>query len=232
MAWQIFAEGQAVGSGGASRTPWRPTGRSCTLPKFVEISTRRENRKAPERQTPRPLRPPSGEVPGELLLRRGELYPVNTSTSTRSFAGSSHVAVEPGYEHLNRPQRIRRVDQDRARGLKRCIRCLKLRSVDLYAQAMCRGKLSLIAPCLPCAASARYDITPDGYLKLLESQSGTCALCQWKPDRHQRLHVDHDHQTGRVRGLLCRGCNLGLGHFKDDAARLARAAAYIQAGEL
>lgn len=56
------------------------------------------------------------------------------------------------------------------------------------------------------------------------ARDGECDICQeWQP----RLCVDHDHQVGRVRGLLCIPCNAGLGHFKDKAVSLRCAAAYL-----
>lgn len=63
------------------------------------------------------------------------------------------------------------------------------------------------------------------------SQGKACALCRDPIDIiGHGSHVDHDHATGRIRGLLCRHCNVGLGKFKDDPARLAAAIAYLQGG--
>src|SRR5206468_1902230 len=56
-----------------------------------------------------------------------------------------------------------------------------------------------------------------------------CAICKERPV--ERLCVDHHHPTELIRGLLCRLCNLGLGHFKDDIARLRAAIAYLEAFE-
>lgn len=76
-----------------------------------------------------------------------------------------------------------------------------------------------------------YGITADDYANLLASQGGRCAICgATEPGgRGNRLHVDHCHNSKRVRGLLCAGCNTGLGQMKDDPARLRRAADYLEA---
>lgn len=60
----------------------------------------------------------------------------------------------------------------------------------------------------------------------------TCDLCKKEvPPRVQRhkLHIDHDHRTGKIRGFLCNGCNTGLGKLGDDEAGLLRALEYIRA---
>lgn len=56
-----------------------------------------------------------------------------------------------------------------------------------------------------------------------EAQQYTCAICQ----RERKLVVDHDHSNGTVRGLLCDGCNRGLGYFGDDTTRLRMAIDYV-----
>lgn len=80
-----------------------------------------------------------------------------------------------------------------------------------------------------CALKTRYGITIAQYDALAEAQGGGCALCGKACTTGKRLAVDHDHATGRVRGLLCRKCNRGLGHFDDDPAALRRAADYLTA---
>lgn len=59
-----------------------------------------------------------------------------------------------------------------------------------------------------------------------ESQGGRCAIC--KQPSEKSLHLDHCHETQRLRGLLCRDCNLGLGFFKDDPKRLQEAIDYLR----
>lgn len=78
----------------------------------------------------------------------------------------------------------------------------------------------------------RYGITPQRYLQMHEEQSGACAICNVAPkDRHSRyrrtLCVDHNHETGMVRALLCDDCNKGLGCFKEDPQRLLDAFRYL-----
>ena len=70
----------------------------------------------------------------------------------------------------------------------------------------------------------RYGITAEQYDAMAAGQGSLCLLCRVRPPKH----VDHDHLTGKVRGLLCSGCNQGLGNFKDDAARLRAAADYVE----
>lgn len=64
---------------------------------------------------------------------------------------------------------------------------------------------------------------------MIAQQHGVCAICGCPPtDKRARWCLDHDHATKRLRALLCLGCNMGLGHFKDNAHLLRQAAAYIE----
>lgn len=74
----------------------------------------------------------------------------------------------------------------------------------------------------------KYGITPEIYLEMLDRQGGVCALCK-KPGDGKALCVDHDHASGKVRGLLCHSCNVALGLLKDDAEVLRRAIEYLAA---
>lgn len=75
---------------------------------------------------------------------------------------------------------------------------------------------------------AKYGLTVDAFLQMNDAQGGLCAICRRACDTAQRLSVDHDHETGRVRGLLCRRCNGAIGLFREDLAVLAAAIEYLR----
>lgn len=74
----------------------------------------------------------------------------------------------------------------------------------------------------------KYKISLEEYNSLHETQQGLCAICQ-EPPSSRGLVVDHDHDTGVVRGLLCDSCNVGIGALKDDPKILRNAALYLEA---
>lgn len=76
-----------------------------------------------------------------------------------------------------------------------------------------------------------FGLSLEAYEELLRAQCGRCRVCGRLPRTGSSLHVDHDHETGEVRGLLCFRCNGGLGQFGEDAERLALAVDYL-AGDL
>ena len=73
---------------------------------------------------------------------------------------------------------------------------------------------------------ARYGITIDEYDARFKDQGGVCAIC-YEP-AEGRLYVDHDHETGEVRGLLCRDCNSALGLLRDNTDRMRSAIKYLE----
>jgi hypothetical protein len=86
--------------------------------------------------------------------------------------------------------------------------------------------------CHPCKRRhnklrQHYGIGSADYNRMLAEQDGRCAVCRGESDGHGELHVDHDHVSGRIRGLLCASCNIGIGNLKDDAAIVLAAHAYL-----
>lgn len=73
-----------------------------------------------------------------------------------------------------------------------------------------------------------YGLRRGGYALLLREQNGVCAICMRATGRTRRLCVDHDHETGVVRGLLCSTCNKILGHARDDQEFFRRAMNYLE----
>lgn len=73
----------------------------------------------------------------------------------------------------------------------------------------------------------KYGITPEEYDELLSAQDGVCQICGRPPRDDISLHVDHEHSSGRIRGLLCFRCNNALGDFDDDHDRLGAALTYL-----
>jgi hypothetical protein len=72
-------------------------------------------------------------------------------------------------------------------------------------------------------------MTVEQYEQILVGQGGACAICGGKdPCFGRDWHVDHDHATGAVRGVLCAQCNIGLGHFKDNVTALGSAIKYLE----
>jgi hypothetical protein len=77
----------------------------------------------------------------------------------------------------------------------------------------------------------KYGITIEEYDTMLAAQHGGCAICGRPPRSDISLHVDHDHETGRIRGILCFSHNNALADFGDDPALLAKAIAYLDPPE-
>lgn len=78
----------------------------------------------------------------------------------------------------------------------------------------------------------KYGITTEDRNAMYRAQGGRCAICGvgivLGSQKADKACIDHDHQTGVVRSLLCNTCNVGLGSFKDDVALLARAIVYLE----
>lgn len=75
----------------------------------------------------------------------------------------------------------------------------------------------------------KYGLTPEQFERMWVFQDAKCAICE-TPDPDKKMLVDHCHKTGKVRGLLCRGCNFGIGFLQDSPAIIQRASGYIKSG--
>jgi len=73
----------------------------------------------------------------------------------------------------------------------------------------------------------KYKITMNDYIGLLERQNGVCAICKETCKSGRYLAVDHCHETGKIRGLLCLECNRGIGALKDSVSLLECAINYL-----
>lgn len=122
---------------------------------------------------------------------------------------------------------------------KTCVRCGETRDADQFK----KHKLTrdgLDSWCKPCSSeysrwhgmAKRYGLSKEHYLQLLKDQDGKCAICGCGLGRAKQKSpdVDHCHKTKRVRGILCRQCNMAIGLMKDSDIRLTAAADYIRRG--
>lgn len=81
---------------------------------------------------------------------------------------------------------------------------------------------------------SEFGLTLDDYNQMLESQNYRCAICGDEGNsrnRFRKLSIDHNHKTGKVRGLLCPHCNFLLGHAKDNIEILQNAITYLEANK-
>lgn len=119
--------------------------------------------------------------------------------------------------------------------VRKCSKCLKTTHGEAnialnYAKC---GKAGYQRYCRECQSGHRikrlYGLTQQDFNVRLKAQGGRCAICKDVLTlREGMTAIDHCHTSGRVRGILCRGCNLGLGHFKDSPASLHQAILYLR----
>ena len=77
----------------------------------------------------------------------------------------------------------------------------------------------------------KYGLSPDGYHKMFLDQGEVCAACGSAEPRGGRWHIDHDHDTGNVRGILCLNCNVAIGMVGESIDTLLDIANYLKGGD-
>ena len=116
-------------------------------------------------------------------------------------------------------------------GMKRCGRCREIKAVTEFhkQRSQAGGYHTYCKPCRKTVGSALYFHRTYGLTRLelnvlVEIQGGLCAICQVNPAEH----VDHCHDSGKIRGVLCFTCNVALGHLKDDVQLFRRGIDYLE----
>jgi len=118
--------------------------------------------------------------------------------------------------------------------VKPCTRCNQIKPLNLkHFPPHNKTKSGFDSWCRSCRNTYRSeinrgkfrDVISDEALKEIKQDVTQCVIC----GSEEALVVDHDHQSGKVRGMLCNHCNRGLGHFRDDHMLLEFAAQYLYA---
>ena len=119
----------------------------------------------------------------------------------------------------------------RVSGAKRCAACSEIKPLSEFHRARsqsggynCYCKTCRKAMGAESHLRRSYGMTNAEFQAMVDAQGGLCAICVERP----AVHVDHDHKTGQVRGVLCFPCNAALGQFRDRTDLLARAASYLE----
>ena len=119
---------------------------------------------------------------------------------------------------------------------KRCRKCNTIKLIDEFAVSK-KGLLGRKAVCRQCSYDPaygrkrnlkRYGMTVSEFDSRFESQGSRCLICHSDDPYGREFVVDHDHNTGKVRGILCNKCNPAIGMMDDDPDRLEAAAKYIR----
>ena len=158
-------------------------------------------------------------------------------TAYRARTGMKERLAKLSKEYRSRPEvqrRIRERDnaERRAHPEKACERSRRWyhRHIEVARHAYLKDRDRHLERTRNCRLKRVYGITPEQVLAMLVEQGGRCRICGAdSPGKNAKSwSVDHDHVTGQVRGLLCRSCNVGLGHFRDSAEILAKAVEYLE----
>jgi len=105
----------------------------------------------------------------------------------------------------------------------------RLANKDRFKKIHTKGRLNREEKAKETQRKYLYNLPAEHYELMHQQQQGRCTICEGELKKDKQTHIDHNHKTGLVRGLLCHHCNLGLGHFKDDISSLLNAIKYLEA---
>jgi hypothetical protein len=109
----------------------------------------------------------------------------------------------------------------------KCSHCQEVKSAEKFYISKDKVGRKRIRMCLDCRKNYRKK-SDDYYQRVIAEQNGLCAICGVAEVEHgRRFNIDHDHSTGKYRGLLCIRCNIGIGYFKDNRNHLSKAIEYL-----
>jgi hypothetical protein len=132
-----------------------------------------------------------------------------------------------------KPKRTRRVSLALdEHGQLACAKCKRSLALSMFSKG--KGTFGVQTTYKQCALLRPYGMSTLGYIEMYDRQKGHCGICDQvgifkRPDGTLPMDVDHDHVTGKVRGLLCGSCNRALGFFGDSVDGLLKAVSYLQA---
>lgn len=160
--------------------------------------------------------------------------------SRRRYNGSAKTGPPSRYRGDSTVQ-LDALDQ----GKKHCARCREVKERSHFSRSA-KHPTGLHSWCRTCCSeqkrtryqrdrelinlrsrASRFGITVDELSRLIEKHGGRCAICAGPCSTGRQLAIDHDHRTGRVRGLLCANCNRGIGLLRDSPAIALAAAEYL-----
>ena len=152
----------------------------------------------------------------------------------KAFYCRSCFNVRAAAAYRRKQERLGRSVRERVAvpsGYKWCPDCTEAKPLDDFHRALRQsgGRASYCKACKGRRDERRrlerlYGMTPEEVQELIASQDGLCAVCHDRPAQH----IDHDHETGLVRGVLCFCCNAALGQFRDQVEILRSAITYLE----
>jgi hypothetical protein len=143
----------------------------------------------------------------------------------------SEYNISMSARHLNEMKMYAELKQ------KKCKFCNLEKNIEEFSTFNKKEKVYTRPFCFDCKSKANFEydlwknyrIRLSDYERLYEAQEGNCACCGQHEEKFKRkLHVDHDHESGKIRGLLCTQCNPGIGYFQDSIERLQKAINYLK----